>query len=83
MFSFPSCKTGALLMAALSLSACATVSESDLYGPNYGLQVVPHFGVDMDPDPTALANGMYGSTKFQNRCYRCTNQWPNTAGWAP
>jgi hypothetical protein len=84
MISFPSSKTGALLIVALALSACATsVSESDLYGPNYGLRVVPHFGADMDPDPTALANGIYGSTKFQYRCYRCSNQWPNSSDWAP
>ena len=84
MISFPSCKAVALLMVALSLSACATgVSESDLYGPNYGLRVVPHFEADVDPDPTALANGIYGSSKFQNRCYRCSNQRPNSTDWAP
>lgn len=52
---------GALLVAVSLLSACASmgVSESDLYKPNYGLQVFPHFDAGVNPDPLAIANGLY------------------------
>jgi hypothetical protein len=84
MISLPVCKKGALLITVVFLSACAMgVSESDLYQPNFGLRMVPHFEAAVDPDPTTLANGIYGSARFQNRCYRCSSEWPQSADWAP
>lgn len=50
-----------LLVAVSLLSACAStgVSEADLYKPNHGLQVFPHFDAGVNPDPLAVANGLY------------------------
>jgi hypothetical protein len=83
MASFPHREKGALLIAVLILSGCATsVSVSDLSGPNYGLRVLPHFDASFDPDPTALANGIYAYKPLQDRCYRCY-QSPNASAWSP
>jgi hypothetical protein len=79
MPSLPSCTKGALLIAILLLSACATVSESDLYQPNFGRWSPAHFDASVDPDPQAIANGLYASP-----CYRCSSQSQlNWSGWSP
>jgi hypothetical protein len=89
MPSLPSCTKGALLIAVLLLSACATVSESDLYQPNYGRWSPAHFDASVDPDPQAIANGLYASPSFASPnlvvpCYRCSSQSQlNWSGWAP
>lgn len=76
---------GTTLSAVLLLSACATsVSVSDLYQPNFGRQILPHWDGSADPDPMAIANGLYTPRPLQNSCYLCSPraqfQW---GGWAP
>jgi hypothetical protein len=85
MPSFASCAKGALLIAVLLLSACATsVSGSDLASPNYGRWVPPHFDASLDPDPMALSNGLYASPVLQDPCYRCSPRSQlNWSGWTP
>ena len=84
MPSLPSCTKGALLIAVLLLSACATVSESDLYQPNFGKWEPEHFDASVDPDPRAIANGLYASPSFQVPCFRCSSQSQlNWSSWAP
>jgi hypothetical protein len=75
---------GTTLITVLLLSACATsVSVSDLYQPNFGRQVLPHWDGSADPDPEAVANGLYTPRPLQ-QCYLCSPQaqfqW---SGWAP
>jgi hypothetical protein len=75
---------GISLSAVVLLSACATsVSMSDLYQPNYGRQVLPHWDASADPDPVAISNGLYTPRPLQ-QCYLCSSQsqlqW---SGWAP
>ncbi|MEA3142417.1 MAG: hypothetical protein QOK23_4586 [Gammaproteobacteria bacterium] len=83
MPTFPQYKRGALLIAVLILSGCATeVSIADLSGPNYGLRLLAHFDASLDPDPTALANGIYASKPLQDWCYRCY-QAPDASAWSP
>jgi hypothetical protein len=72
------------LIAVLLVSACATgVSVSDLNQPNYGRQILPHWDGSADPDPMAVANGLYTPRPLQ-QCYLCSSQaqfqW---GGWAP
>ena len=93
MPSLPSCAKGALLIAVLLLSACATVSESDLYQSNYGVWAPAHFDASVDPDPRAIANGLYATPSAAPNfttpnllvpCYRCSPQSQlNWSGWAP
>jgi hypothetical protein len=89
MPSLPSCTKGALLIAVLLLSACATVSESDLYQPNFGRWAPEHFDASVDPDPRAIANGLYASPSLASPnllvpCYRCSSQSQlNWSGWTP
>ena len=93
MPSLPSCAKGALLIAVLLLSACATVSESDLYQPNFGRWSPAHFDASVDPDPQAIANGLYATPSVSPSlalpgllvpCYRCSSQSQlNWSGWAP
>ena len=84
MPSLPSCTKGALLIAVLLLSACATVSESELYQPNFGVWSPAHFDASVDPDPRAISNGLYASPNLQVPCYRCSSQSQlNWSGWSP
>ena len=89
MPSLPSCTKGALLTAVLLLSACATVSESDLYQPNFGKWDPAHFDASVDPDPRAIANGLYASPSLASPgllvpCYHCSSQSQlNWSGWTP
>jgi hypothetical protein len=67
-----------LLIAVLGLAACATgtgVTVSDLYKPNYGVHVFPHFDASADPDPAAIANGLYVP--------RTLRGVPSQSSWAP
>lgn len=48
-----------LLISVVGLSACASVSVSDMYRPNFGVRVFPHFDASADPDPAAISNGLY------------------------
>ena len=75
----------ALVGAASLLSACATPDYvSDMYQPNFGRQVLPHFDASADPDPVAVANGLYSSRPLQGTCYLCSSQSPMIWGsWAP
>jgi hypothetical protein len=86
MPSFSSCAKGALLIAVCLLSACATssVSVSNLYEPNFGVRVLPHLDGSVDPDPTAVANGLYTPRALQDQCYGCSSQsqW-NWGSWSP
>lgn len=82
----PSHCTKAVLLVTISLlSACATsVSVSDLYEPNYGRQAFSHFDAAVDPDPMAIANGLYAPRPLQNSCYRCSPQSQlDWTGWSP
>ena len=83
------CRTGALLIAASLLCACApSASLSELSQPNFGYRVLPHFDAYTDPDPVAVANGLYASPISQDPClhafFRCSAQGQfNWSGWAP
>ena len=84
MPSLPTCTKGALLIAVLLLSACATVSESELYQPDFGVWKPAHFDASVDPDPRAIANGLYASPNLLVPCYSCSSQSQlNWSGWAP
>ena len=83
------CMRGALLVAVLPLPACApSVTLSDLSQPNFGYRVLPHFDASVDPDPVAVANGLYAPVISQDPClrgfFRCSTQDQfNWSGWAP
>jgi hypothetical protein len=65
---------GALLAAAFLFSGCATQDyASRMYGPNFGLRVFPHFDASLDPDPKAIANGLYTAKLLQGPCYFCSS----------
>jgi hypothetical protein len=84
MPSFAHCTKATLLIAVLLTSACASVSVSDLSSPHYGYQVLPHFDASVDPDPVAVANGLYAPRTLRDPCYSCSSQSQlNWAGWAP
>jgi hypothetical protein len=89
MPSLPSCAKACVLvgisLAAVSLlSACATVTADDLYKPNFGRQVLPHFDASADPDPMAITNGLYASPNLRGPCYFCASQSRfDSAAWAP
>jgi hypothetical protein len=83
MASLSHCTRFALLAAVSLLSACATtVSVSDLSEPNFGYRVMPHFDASVDPDPMAIANGLYAPHNLQYSCFRCSTplEW---SGWSP
>jgi hypothetical protein len=84
MPSFPTCAKSALLVAVSLLSACASISASDLAQPDFGKHVLPHFDASGDPDPMALSNGIYAPV-WLNPCYRCSSQsqFNNWSGWTP
>jgi hypothetical protein len=81
------CTRGALVAIAVLLpAACATRDYvSDMYQPNFGLHKFSHFDASSDPDPTAVANGLYAPRPLQRSCYLCSpSQAPfDQAGWAP
>lgn len=85
MRSLLRCTQGALLVSVGLLSACAGRDYvSDMYTPNFGLRVFPHFDASADPDPMAVANGLYSPQPLQAPCYRCSSQSQfSRAGWAP
>jgi hypothetical protein len=84
MPSLPSYTKACLLVAALLLSACASVTADDLYKPNFGRTVLPHFDAYTDPDPMAVTNGLYASPSLHDPCYLCSPQSRfNSAAWAP
>jgi hypothetical protein len=65
--SLSQCAKGLLLIAVFLLDACATGEYiSDIYKPNFGLRVFPHFDASVDPDPIAIANGLYAPRPLQN-----------------
>jgi hypothetical protein len=75
-----------LSIAASLLSACATtVSVSDLSEANFGYRVFPHFDASIDPDPRAIANGLYAPQPLLGPCYWCSSQQSqlNWSGWSP
>ena len=79
------CTRATLAIAVLFLCACATsVSVSDLSSPNFGYRVFPHFDAAVDPDPRAVANGLYAPQPLLGPCYWCSPQSElNSAGWSP
>jgi len=86
MRSLGRCTQVALVGAAFLLSACATQDYvSDMSQPNFGSRVLPHFDASADPDPVAVANGLYSSRPLQGPCYLCSSsQSPMTWGaWSP
>jgi hypothetical protein len=86
MPSFLNCAKGPLLIAvSLLMSACASISASDLAQPDFGRHLLPHFDASGDPDPMALSNGIYASPVWQNSCFRCSSpsQFNNWSGWTP
>jgi hypothetical protein len=85
MPSLPNDVKACLLIAAASLlSACASVTADDLYKPNFGRHLLPHFDASADPDPLAITNGLYASPTLNDPCYLCSPQSRLTsAGWAP
>jgi hypothetical protein len=85
MPSFPSYAKAWLLIGVVALlSACAGVTADDLYKPNFGRQLLPHFDASADPDPLAITNGLYASPSLRDPCYLCSPQSRfNSAAWAP
>jgi hypothetical protein len=77
MISFSHFSKAILIIAVSGLSACATsgVSPSDLYRPHYGMHVFEHFDASADPDPAAVANGLYVP--------RYLRPSPSASSWAP
>jgi hypothetical protein len=77
MRSFPLFSKAILIIAVSGLSACATsgVSPSDLYQPHYGVHVFEHFDASANPDPAAVANGLYVP--------RYLRPSPSPSSWAP
>lgn len=74
------CSKAALLMAALMLGGCATVSVSDLSQPNFGYREFPHFDASTNPDPRNIVNGLYAPGTLQ---YRSTQSQLNWSSWNP
>jgi hypothetical protein len=84
MPSLPIYKKALVLMVVSLLSACASVTADDLYKPNFGKQVFPHFDGSRDPDPMAVTNGLYASPSIHGPCYLCSSQSAfNSSAWAP
>ena len=84
MPSLPSYAKACLLIGASLLSACASVTADDLYKPNFGRQVFPHFDASADPDPMAVTNGLYASPSFHDPCYLCSPASRfSSPTWAP
>jgi hypothetical protein len=84
MPSLPIYAKALVLMGVLLLSACASVTADDLYKPNFGKQVFPHFDGSRDPDPMAVAHGLYASPSIHDPCYLCSSQSGfNSSAWAP
>lgn len=80
------CKKSALLLAVSLLGGCAGRDYvSDMYQPNFGLRVFPHFDASADPDPVGVANGLYTSRPLQGPCYLCSPSQSqfSQAGWSP
>lgn len=77
MPSFSLIAKGGLLAAALGLSACATsgVSVEDMYKPNFGRHVFPHFDASANPDPGIVANGLYVPRSLRSA--------PSSSSWSP
>jgi hypothetical protein len=60
------------------------VTADDLYKPNFGRQLLPHFDASADPDPMAVAKGLYASPSLHDPCYLCSPQSRfNSAAWDP
>lgn len=85
MRSFRRCIQGASLVSVGLLSACAGRDYvSDMYTPNFGLRVFSHFDASADPDPMAVANGLYAPQPLQAPCYSCSSESGFKWGsWAP
>ena len=84
MPSLPSYAKVCLLVAVSLLSACASVTADDLYKPNFGMHVFPHFDASADPDPLAVTNGLYASPSFHDPCYLCSPASRfSSPTWAP
>lgn len=78
MQSFSLLAKACLLITVLGLTACATgsgVSVADMYKTNYGVRVFPHFDASADPDPAAIANGLYMPRTLRGA--------PAKSSWAP
>jgi hypothetical protein len=74
---------GALIGAALLLSACATQDyASRMSEPNFGLRMFPHFDASVDPDPEAIANGLYTPRPLQGPCYVCSHSPYTGSRWS-
>jgi hypothetical protein len=85
MLSLHSSAKACLLIGVVSLlAACASVTADDLYKPNFGRQVFPHFDASADPDPMAITNGLYASPNLNTPCFFCSSQSRfNAPTWAP
>ena len=84
MPSLPIYTKALVLMGVSLLSACASVTADDLYKPNFGKHVFPHFDGSRDPDPMAVANGLYASPSIHDPCYLCSSQSRfDSSAWAP
>jgi hypothetical protein len=74
------CSKATLIVTALLLGGCATVSESDLSQPNFGLQKYEHFDASVNPDPMNIANGLYAPRSLQ---YSSGQSQLNWGSWQP
>jgi hypothetical protein len=74
------CSKAALLIPALLLGGCATVSVSDLSQPNFGRVQYSHFDASENPDPMNIANGLYTPRAFQDHSSQAQLNW---GSWTP
>ena len=74
------CSKTTLLVAALLLGGCATVSVSDLSQPNFGRVQYDHFYASVNPDPMNIANGLYTPRSLQ---YSSGPSQLNWGSWQP
>jgi hypothetical protein len=74
------CSKTALLIPALLLGGCATVSVADLSQPDFGYRKFEHFDASVNPDPMNIANGLYTPRALQDHSSQAQLNW---GSWTP
>ena len=74
------CSKASLMVFALFLGGCATVSVADLSQPNFGRRQYDHFDASVNPDPMNIANGLYMPRSLQYSSGQSQLTW---GSWTP